>query len=347
MRILSVTAMRDEGPFVLEWLAWHRLLGVTDFLILTNDCRDGTDRLLDALAQEGVLTHLPNRPPEGKSIQWQALKTAWRHPARKAADWMLFSDVDEFPMIHAGEHRFADLLAALPGETQAVAMAWRLFGASGVVAFQDRPVTGQFLRSAPPEMLHPVGASYFKTLFRPEAFAQPGVHRPARGKDQAAAAWVDGSGRPLPEALAARDKRLSLLPLSDHRRLVELHHYSLRSVQSFLVKADRGLANRRTKGIDLHYWVERNFNTVENKAALALAQPLAAEIARLRTLPGVEAAHRAACDWHHAQARALLRQIEFYRLYCACLHASNSAALPDRLAASLLALYQDIDSTGA
>ena len=62
MRITSVTSVRDEGPYLLEWLAWHRLLGVTDFLVASNDCRDGCDRLLDVLAGHGVLRHLPQPP---------------------------------------------------------------------------------------------------------------------------------------------------------------------------------------------------------------------------------------------------------------------------------------------
>lgn len=46
-----VSTMKNEGPFILEWIAHHRAIGVDDFLIYTNDCTDGTDRLLDALAR--------------------------------------------------------------------------------------------------------------------------------------------------------------------------------------------------------------------------------------------------------------------------------------------------------
>ena len=30
-----VTTMKNEGPFILEWLAYHRAIGVDDFLINT------------------------------------------------------------------------------------------------------------------------------------------------------------------------------------------------------------------------------------------------------------------------------------------------------------------------
>ena len=59
-RVLVATCMKDEGPFILEWLAWHRAVGVTDVVVFSNDCTDGTDRLLDRLHAMGELVHLPN-----------------------------------------------------------------------------------------------------------------------------------------------------------------------------------------------------------------------------------------------------------------------------------------------
>ncbi|SEC07868.1 glycosyltransferase family 2 protein [Rhodobacter sp. 24-YEA-8] len=349
MRILCATSVRDEGPYLIEWLAWHRLLGASDLLIASNDCRDGTDRLLDALARAGVLRHLPQPPmaalasAKGKaaSVQWRALKAIWAEPERKAADWMLISDVDEFPVIHCGKGRFADLIAALPEETEAVALAWRLFGAGGIAGFEERPVTAQFLRSAPPDMMHPVAATMFKSLFRPAAFQRPGVHRPQRRAGQGPAAWVDGSGRVLSPVLS-QDGRLSLIPLTGYRDLAEMHHYSLRSAAAFVVKSDRGLPNRSQKEIDLHYWVERNFNNQENTAALALAVPLAEEVAALMALPQVAALHEAALAWHRARFDQLIRQAGAYRLWAACLHAAGSYALGPAREMRLLQQYQHL-----
>mgnify|MGYP002652033994 CR=1 FL=1 len=44
-----VTSMRDEGPYALEFVAHHRAVGFDRIFIASNDCRDGTDLLLDAL----------------------------------------------------------------------------------------------------------------------------------------------------------------------------------------------------------------------------------------------------------------------------------------------------------
>ena len=39
--------MKNEGPYILEWLAYHRIVGFEDFLIYTNDCEDGTTEILE------------------------------------------------------------------------------------------------------------------------------------------------------------------------------------------------------------------------------------------------------------------------------------------------------------
>ena len=54
-RVTAVTAMKNEGAFIVDWIAHHRAVGVDRFLVYTNDCEDGTDRLLDRLLVAGVV----------------------------------------------------------------------------------------------------------------------------------------------------------------------------------------------------------------------------------------------------------------------------------------------------
>ena len=49
MRALAILGVRNEGAFLLEWLAHHRATGFTDFLVFSNDCEDGTDAMLERL----------------------------------------------------------------------------------------------------------------------------------------------------------------------------------------------------------------------------------------------------------------------------------------------------------
>ncbi|WBU56438.1 glycosyltransferase family 2 protein [Paracoccus sediminicola] len=345
MKILSATTIRNEGPYLLEWIAWHQMLGVTDFLVYSNDCEDGSDRLLDLLDSHAVISHQRHDPPSGKSIQWSALHSAWRHDLRKRADWMLISDLDEFPVIHAGAGRLADLIGAVPADTDAIALPWRLFGANGRSDIADAPVTAQFNRAAPPGMIHPIAATFFKSLFRPKSFAGAGVHRPRHRKEQIPN-WVDGSGLAMPSYIGERDKRLSLLGVHENRALAEMHHYSLRSAQGFMVKSQRGLPNRSSKRIDLAYWIERNFNAVENAAALRFQPALVQRIEALKALPGVADLHRSAIDWHRTRFRQIVATPQGYELFCRIRIAAESTVLPDAEQRTLLRMFSRVEASG-
>ncbi len=50
--VAIITCMKNEGPFILEWLAYHRAIGVKDVLVYTNDCNDGTDTFLELLQEK-------------------------------------------------------------------------------------------------------------------------------------------------------------------------------------------------------------------------------------------------------------------------------------------------------
>lgn len=264
MRSTLVLTVKNEGAFLLEWLAHHRACGFSEVLAFSNDCSDGTDAMLDRLAALGWLTHIRNDGPHEEGPQWAALKLADRHPLVRQADWVLFADVDEFVNIHVGAGRLPDLLAALP-EADAIPLTWRMFGNAGVIEYQDRPVTETFTQAAPATLGWPWRAQMFKTLFRPSHFRKLGVHRPKSPEPGRDARWFDGSGREV-----ALGQRLFSDYRQDNYRLVQLNHYALGAAESFIVKCDRGRANRDAAAFDMGYFVERNLCEVEDLSILRL-----------------------------------------------------------------------------
>ncbi|MDD8022966.1 MAG: glycosyltransferase family 2 protein [Paracoccaceae bacterium] len=312
MRSLLILTVKNEAAFLLEWLAHHRAVGFTDFLVFSNDCDDGTDTMLDRLAELGWLTHLRNPGPWPQGPQWAALKAADRHPLKAAADWVLFADIDEFVNIHVGDGTLDALRAALP-EATAIPLTWRMFGNAGVVDYADVPVTAQFTRAAPATMLWPWRAYLFKTLFRNDgSYSKLGVHRPRQPDParMAAQRWFDGSGRRLPD-LFHRQRIISLLG-QDSYGLVQLNHYALGAMQSYVLKCDRGRANRETGAFDLSYWVERNFDTQEDHSIARHAPRAAALRAELMADARLAALHAAAVRWRHDRIAGLML-IEDYR----------------------------------
>ena len=304
MRILAVLTVRNEATFLLEWLAHHRAVGVTDFLVFSNDCQDGTDVMLDQLAAMGWLTHVRNDGPYDKrGIQFTALKSAEKLSLVKAADWILPLDVDEFVNVHTDDHSIADLINALP-EADAITLTWRLFGNGGVIEFKDQPVTETFTKAAPAVLHWPWRAAMFKTLYKNNgSYAKLGVHRPRQPQSDDMR-WFDGSGRELGKPF--RNKRIFSDFGQDNYGLAQLNHYPLGAMESFVLKSDRGRAVHDADKLGMDYWVERNFND-ETDATIQCTSADKTEI--LTALLGnqtLQVSHSKAVAWRHERFQKLM-----------------------------------------
>ena len=315
MRITAVTCVKNEGPFLLEWIAFNRVIGVTDFLFYSNDCSDATDRLLDALAKAGVVQHLPN-PAEGRNYQMEALKDSRRQPVVTEADWVWIADVDEFLNIHCGNHTIPALIEAC-GNPHAISVNFQFFANAGVEEYEDRPVIAEFSRSHNPDIWCGEFAIEVKSLIRKDFPLQYyGAHRPffnTKKVGKQRPAWTDGSGRPVPPKflVAANSRRIRKFPAAGARKLATLNHYALRSLDSYLVKNDRGDVNREHRAFDDTYWRERNDIAHEDRSIQGYLPSVEKEIARLKAIPGVWTLHEEACGLHRAKRDALLAQPEY------------------------------------
>lgn len=333
VRVTAVLCVKNEGAFLLEWLAHHRACGVSDFLVFSNDCDDGTEAMLDRLQALGWLTHVRNPGPHGEGPQWAALKQADRHPLVTGADWVLPLDIDEFVNVHVGDRTIPALLSALP-EATAITLTWRLFGNAGVVEYRDAPVTETFTRAAPAILHWPWRALLFKTLVRNDgSYGKLGVHRPRAplAGRLAAQRWFDGSGRVLPAAFH-RGRIFSDVG-RDHHALVQLNHYPLGAVESFLLKRDRGRAVHAAGGLDAGYWVERNFAAEEDRSILGLQSRALRETLQADAVLGP--LHRDAVAWRHQRFRALMQEDAWRSFYGQILMAGPTRVL-DRQAAEAI-----------
>ena len=330
-RTAIVTTMKNEGPFILEWIAYHRMIGVDDFLIYTNDCTDGTDELLDLLEGKGFVRHKDNPfRKTGLKPQHAALQDADDDPQIAKADWVICMDVDEFINIHAGKGRLDDLFDAI-GDANMISFTWRLFGNADVDAFEDRFITEQFTLCAPQVIRKPHQAWGFKTLFENHGlYKKMGVHRPKGLKpdllDQIR--WVNGSGKPMPVQMMRNGWRSTLSTYGYD--LVTLNHYALRSAESFLVKRDRGRVNHVDRDQGLNYWFRMNHNAEEDTSIQRMIPAQRAEFDRLMSDPEIAAAH-ALCVARHRQRIDELKADDAYAAFYAELKGSKLRQLSRKL----------------
>ncbi len=312
-----VTCMKNEGPFILEWVAYHRAIGIENFLIYTNDCTDGTDELLNLLQDRGLVQRRDNLFAQSalKPQHW-ALAAAEKEELLQRSGWAISMDVDEFINIHVGEGKIDDLYRAV-GDANLISLTWRLFGNADIHEFDPGFITSQFDRCAPEMARKPHQAWGFKTLFRNIGiYKKMGVHRPKGLKpdlwDQIN--WVNGSGRPMPKNMLRNGWRSTVETYG--YELATLNHYAVRSAESFLVKRDRGRVNHVDRDQGLSYWFRMNNNAEQDTSILSKEQVLQVEFDRLMADPEIAAQHHACVAAHRdkiTELRATDNYEAFYR----------------------------------
>lgn len=314
--VAIVTCMKNEGPFILEWIAYHRAIGVTGFLVYTNDCTDGTDTLLELLQSKGYLQHRDNAfHGTGLKPQHHALQQAEKEDVYKGADWAISMDVDEFINVKVGDGTMPALFEALP-DANLISCTWRLFGNNDVHEYEDAFLLDQFSNCAPEFANKPHQAWGFKTLFKNVGlFKKLGVHRPKGLKPQVwdKIRWYNGSGKPMPREEYRNAWRSNADTYGYD--MVQLNHYAVRSAESFLVKRDRGRVNHVDRDQGLAYWFRMNNNYVEERSIQRMIPKLREEYDRLLADPEIAAQHEACVAAHREKIDGLRATENYSKFY--------------------------------
>ncbi len=315
-KIVIVTTMKNEGPFMLEWLAYHMSIGVTDFIVYTNDCTDGTDTMFDLLDRKGIVEHRENPYREtGQKPQHAAYLAAQSTPTAQAADWVMCMDVDEYINIHVGDGTLHDLFKAAP-DANVISMTWRLFGNAEVDLFENKFITEQFFRCAPEICRKPHQAWGFKTMFRNNGiYKKYGVHRPVGLQPELMDQihWVNGSGVKMPDNILRTGWRSSTRTYGYD--LVTLNHYALRSCESFLVKRDRGRVNHVDRDQGMAYWFRMNNNAETDDSILKHVPRAKEKFDQLMADQDIAEQHAKCVEAHRKRIDELKERPDYMEMY--------------------------------
>ncbi len=237
-----LSTARNEGIYLIEWVAYHRLLGAETIVVYSNDNQDGSDVLLAALADAGVITWVDSELSGGSG---RAQFKAYGHalgcmPDLLAHRWVLVIDIDEFLVLDrsrfAGLAEFCDWHDRCGADT--VAINWQFMAPEAVGDPRDVPLTRRNTRVLSQEQCGE-GVRLVKSMSRPNRIAHSEAHVPyADERSRLTTNHAGGqphSWRFPPEGHSASPK------FADHVNTgpAVINHYLLKSAPEFVWKMAR------------------------------------------------------------------------------------------------------------
>lgn len=125
---ISICAIfKNEGKYLLEWIEYHKMLGVDHIYLYNNNSEDNYLEILEAYINEGFIT-LKSWPM--LNGQMEAYKDCY-NLNKNETEWLALLDLDEFicPYKETDIKKWLIRFEAYP----AVILYWQMFGTNGLI----------------------------------------------------------------------------------------------------------------------------------------------------------------------------------------------------------------------
>jgi glycosyltransferase involved in cell wall biosynthesis len=268
-RLAIVTCLKNEGDDLVEWLCFHRHIGVSRFVIYDNISTDATARILRAMPfQDEIIVH--------RVVDESAQKIAFKDAIKRyrgELDWVAFIDGDEF-IVPFGKVSLVKKLAELEAQgVNGFGIHWRIFGSSGLQERPDGLLTEAFTQRAKDgfkpnrHVKSMVKLAAVQTMVTPHYFRVSGAYR------------LDDGMEPPPDFEGV----VSAKPTFTQG--LALHHYITKSRAQCMRKIARGRPRPSSSPIKYRpesYFDRNDRNEVEDHKAARIIAPIREEVLQLR-----------------------------------------------------------------
>lgn len=243
-KLSFVAIVKNEGPYIVEWIEFHRRVGVNKFYIYDNESLDNLQELLKSYIKSGIVVY---QYWPGKNMQ-NIVYTDAIKKYKNESKYMGFIDIDEFVVPHREEY-LSDIVDDILSKNKCaagLAINWRMFGSNG---YEKKP-KGLVIENYKYRAEDDFDANkHIKTICNPRkvmVFENP--HYPVYNKGYYS---IDEDGSMIKGPFNAYGKC----------KRIQINHYFTKSKIEYILKALRGKADCRSlRGMD--DFVKHNQDTV-------------------------------------------------------------------------------------
>ncbi len=265
-----LATFKNEGAWLIEWVAHYRLLGFDRIIIYSNDNSDGSDTLLEALAKNGIITWCNSICSDSARPQFKAYGHALNFLEEAISlEWLLIVDADEFLVLHHWQTVQDYIKSPCFAHADAIAINWRMFGTSGHQERTDGLVTERFTQAGKTYNQH------VKSMFRPNKVISSGCHTPVFINSDVV--YVNASGDFYPAFYLEGHNPAHAIKADGSQ--AQVNHYISKSEEEYLIKMGRGHGDGNTKKTLTKFG--QKFSDVPDLSALKYCANISAEMQRL------------------------------------------------------------------
>jgi hypothetical protein len=287
-----LTGMRNDGIYLLDFIAYHLSIGFEHIFIYTNDNTDGSDELLRALAAHGVITVINNTIGSALSPQQKYhAHGLMLLPQILDYRWTAIIDSDEYIAFDTAMFRnIIDFITWQEAQTvDAIALCWVLHAAGTGDTWRDESALRRF------PMRERSVNGHVKSLIRTSKFWYSHPHFPHTPLGRPFVFRTE-SGRI--HHIHNATERLAAFAETPSADFAWVAHYILRSAGEALMKLSRGRADQTGPAATWQQgnleFVARTFMSlsrpeglVRDERILLCATGQAEVLASLMALPGI------------------------------------------------------------
>lgn len=229
---LAITAiMKDEGPYLREWIEYHKIVGVDKFYLYDHASVDNTVEILKPYIEKGEVVYERVEEIEGQRKPQIAVYNDALQKHRNKSRYIAFIDLDEF-IVPVSKQKITDILFEIERKTPFTALAvhWVCFGYNGHAVKPDGLVIENYTKS---DRISPL----IKSIVNPRAVIKFGgtAHSPVsffgfktRNENGIAIHYYKGD-------IGEQDLSITHLNMPDLR----INHYVTKSYEEFAARTER------------------------------------------------------------------------------------------------------------